>query len=195
MQIELEDVGGVPHQALFKAVDVVKAQLPDVFSRLAGREALGVEKPRMHPHNQDLFVIRAVEHADLTLGRQVAARPPQEMVAHLLFVGRRKAVDHTALRVHARKHVPDQTVLARGVGPLQDDEKGVFGACPQDTLGFCQVCNILAQGRARLGLVLELGAGFGPVVVQANLVARPDQIWAVITVRCGRHTALSEGER
>ena len=44
VQIELEDLGGVAHQALFKAVDIVKAQLPDVLSGLAGREALGVEK-------------------------------------------------------------------------------------------------------------------------------------------------------
>ena len=79
----------------------------------------------MHAHDEHLFVVGAVEDADLAARRHPLRVAPQVVVVELF--GRRdlEAVHGDALRVHAAHHVPDDAVLAGGVETLDDDEQGV----------------------------------------------------------------------
>src|SRR5438552_9027688 len=121
---ELEHARAVAVQVALEVSDRFVALLPRVAFAASVGNAFAAQDLRVHAHDQDLLVVRAVEDADTpALGEQARAAP-QEIVLQLLGARVLEAVDLAALRVHAGHHVLDHAVLARGVHGLEDDQQG-----------------------------------------------------------------------
>src|SRR5207249_2538104 len=122
---ELEHARAVAVQVALQVRDRLVALLPRVVFAAPVGNAFAAQDLRVHAHDQDLLVVRAVEDADTpALGEQARAAP-QEIVLQLLGARVLEAVDLAALRVHPGHHVLDHAVLARGVHGLEDDQQRV----------------------------------------------------------------------
>src|SRR6266849_626702 len=117
MQEKLEDDCAVALEMLFKLIDVFKSTLPERTSTL-GWEFLPVEKFRMDPHYQYLFIVRAVEYADSSSRRQRLRVPPQEIVLHFLLRRLLEAEHLATLRIDSAHDMFDQAVFSGGVHAL-----------------------------------------------------------------------------
>ena len=80
----------------------------------------------MHPLDQYVFVVAAVEDHHFALRRGLLVNAPQKIVVHLLF--RRLFPSDRAQPegVAGTEHVAHGTVLTAGIHPLQDDQDGVL---------------------------------------------------------------------
>ena len=76
----------------------------------------------VHAHHQHIFVMRAVEDADVTEFGRALVDAPQEIVGELLFRRLLESGDAAALGIHAFDDVPADAVLAGGVDALQHDQ-------------------------------------------------------------------------
>ena len=108
----------------------------------------------MHAHDQHLLIVRAVEDTDPAALRQVACRPPKEIVLQLGCTGMLVAEDLTPLRVHPRHDVPDRAILACRVHCLEDDQHSMFGGCIVELLQLAQLPGVL--GKQLLIIVFRL---------------------------------------
>ena len=80
--------------------------------------------------------------------------PPQEIVSSFFLAGHLKRVGAAALRIHLAQYLPNQSVLARRVGSLQNNQKRLLAfdkhpilQCANLTVGF---------SRERFGVILRL---------------------------------------
>jgi hypothetical protein len=99
----------------------------------------------MHPDDQHLLVIRAVENADpAALGQRLHAAP-KKIVVQLFRRRMLERINLAALRIDPRHDVLDRAVFSRRVHRLKDDEQrpGVVGI--ELLLGLAQRRNILRQ--------------------------------------------------
>ena len=76
----------------------------------------------VHPDDQHVLVVAAVEDADAPLGRQRLADPPQEVVLQLLLGRRLERGDPHALGVDQADGVPEHAALPGGVHALQHQQ-------------------------------------------------------------------------
>src|SRR3984885_16077793 len=77
----------------------------------------------MHPGDEDVFVMRAVEDADHAERRHRLVDAPQEIVGEL---GRRRLLEargDNPLRIDGPKDAADRAVLAARVDALEHDEQ------------------------------------------------------------------------
>ena len=86
----------------------------------------------MHPHDQHVLVVRAVEDADEALARRSAIDAPKEIVGKLFDAGLLERRHLAALRIEALHHVADRAVLAGRVHALQHQQQraAAFGVKP-----------------------------------------------------------------
>ena len=126
MQEEFDDPGAVPVEVLLEVHDGAIPSLPDgpVVAQL-GRESLAVENLRMHAGDQHLLVIGPVEDADVPPFRQAVRRAPEKIMSQLLGARRLEAENLAALGIDAGHHMLDGAILARGIHPLKDNQKGI----------------------------------------------------------------------
>src|SRR6476659_2718000 len=132
--------------------DVLVALLPNVLGEELLRQALAIEKLRVHAHHQHLLVIGAVEDAEMPAPGQHERRPPQKIVIELERARRLEGMHVATLRVDLAHHVLDHAVLARGVEALEyhEDCPLVLGIEPLLQLGE----TLGSFGEQRLGLAL-----------------------------------------
>jgi len=129
VQKELANQDAAPEQVALEGVDVLEPLRPDARGHDGGRKPLDVQQPRVDPHDEDLFVVGAVEDADAPALGQAAGRPPEEIVREV-FGRRRLEREHlAALRVHARHHVFDRAVFSRRVHGLEDEQQRPRALC------------------------------------------------------------------
>ena len=81
-----------------------------------------IRYPPMDVGNQHVLVIRAVEDADLALGRRFLMHAPEEIMPQFLQRGSFEGHDFAALRTHTGHHILDRPVLAADIHSLQHDE-------------------------------------------------------------------------
>ena len=77
----------------------------------------------MHPDDEHLLVVGAVEDPDHPAGRQPDGRTPQVVVVALELRGDLERGHLDPLRVHAAHHVADRPVLPGRIHCLEDDEQ------------------------------------------------------------------------
>ena len=77
----------------------------------------------MDAHHHHLFIIRAVENADVPAGWQADRRAPEEVMVEFVRARRLERVNLAALRIDAAHHVLDDAVLAGCVHALQHYEQ------------------------------------------------------------------------
>ena len=80
------------------------------------------EQLRVDAHDQDLFVVRAIEDADAAAFRQVLEGPPEKVVVEVLGAGLLERRHLAALGVDARHDVLDGAVFAGGVQRLKNQQ-------------------------------------------------------------------------
>lgn len=100
---------------------------------------------------------------------------PQKIVSALFGRWLSKRVHVYALRVHARHHVFDRTVLASRVHPLEHDKEGVAVLCIQTVLQFRQPHDVVAQLFDGVVLALEVARVSGIEVLERKALAGRDQ--------------------
>src|ERR1700722_16851073 len=91
---ELDHTGAASIQMVLEGVDVLVPSLPKVRTGLGpGWEMLWGQQFGVHPDDQDLLVVRAVEDPDPPPLGQYLAATPEEVVAELLGRGLLEGVD------------------------------------------------------------------------------------------------------
>ena len=108
-----------------------------------------VEKFRVDPDNQDLFIVRAVENPDVAPPRQDPGIPPQVIMIEFFCAGHLETRDLDTLGVHTGHHVLDRTVFTRCIQSLQDDQQGIGILGIQLVLLFCQQPDPLCESSPR----------------------------------------------
>jgi hypothetical protein len=101
----------------------------------------------MHPHHENLFVVRTVEDADAAALWNLRGVTPKEVVRQLFGRGLFEGADVASLRVHARHDVLDRAVLAGSLHRLEDDEHRP---------GILRVEDILLHGQPRGAALQQL---------------------------------------
>src|SRR5581483_7206467 len=123
MQEELDDGGAVARQVTLEMPDVAGALLPDAARDQPGRNPLVVEELRVHAHDDQFLVVRAIEDADPPAFGKRADRAPQVVVVELLHRRLLERMDLAPFGVDAGHHVLDRAVLAGGVDRLEDQQQ------------------------------------------------------------------------
>src|SRR5271170_2087427 len=110
---ELDDERVVGPQLPLEIVDQIIALRPNLFGH-----------DLVHPRNQHVFIMGAVENYHLAVSGSLTMNAPEEIVSQLLR-GRLLEADYrTSLRVHPIDHVTADAVLAGGVDSLEHDQYG-----------------------------------------------------------------------
>src|SRR5439155_26601071 len=77
----------------------------------------------MHADDENFFVIRAIENADLAARRDALVGAPEILVVQFFVAGRLERVDVAALRIHAGHYVFDGAVFPAGFIALKINRK------------------------------------------------------------------------
>jgi hypothetical protein len=121
----------------------------------------------VHPHDQHVLVVGAVEDDHLPLGRGMLMGPPQEVVGGLEAARLLEADGDCPLGIHAAEEVAHHPVLAARIERLQDHEQGLVPVGIEQVLKPVHARDLLRDlGQRRLVRpVLALEAGIDLVQV------------------------------
>src|ERR1700737_138517 len=108
----------------FKTPDIFEAFAPEIFGEQRWGNFLALQHLRVHAHDEHLFVIRAVENADVSALGKIKRGSPEKVMLQLRFRRNLKGIDLTAPRIDPRHHMLDSTVLARRVHALENEQNG-----------------------------------------------------------------------
>ena len=149
----------------------------------------------MTSRRDDVFVVRAVEDADVAARRQRVVDAPEEVVRELGRRRRLERLDVAALRIQTGEHAPDRAVLARRVEALQHEQHRAGALGVEAPLQHAQP--IGEPGQLLLGLALfdaepvvgrpareiRLGSGLDPArVAHGGTVVSPVRVQASLHV-------------
>src|SRR5262249_40040646 len=124
------------------------------------------EKFRMDTYDEGLFVVAAVENADVTAIWKALHAPPEIIVIQVLGGGRLEGKNLTALRVDTGHDVLDGAILAGGVHGLKNKEQAPFVLRIKHVLQFRKRVNADFHGLLDARLVLGLESqGFAGIKV------------------------------
>src|SRR5208282_4885529 len=104
---ELPDDDAIAPQVMLVRVDIGEAFIPDVRGDERRRRPFALEQLLVHAHDENLFVVGAVEDADSAALGDALGGPPEEVVIE--FFGRRllERINLASLRIDAGHHVLD----------------------------------------------------------------------------------------
>src|SRR5690606_15331980 len=92
----------------------------------------------MHPRNQNIFIMRAVENAKFSpLGKR-EVMPPQIIMLFFQRSGSFKTMNHHSARIEILNNLTNQTILPSSVHSLKADQNGIFSMCIKRILNFAQ---------------------------------------------------------
>src|SRR5664279_6553384 len=125
----------------------------------------------MHSYHQHIFIVRAVEDGNRSLGRSMWMNPPQEIMLQIFGCRPLETRDGCSLGIHCRHHVVNRTVLTGGVEGLQHYQQRMLFLgvqqmlLPADALAvllsFCR-CLLLCEVLAFVGSVNLAEPDFAP---------------------------------
>ena len=169
VQEELEDARVVLGEALLESVDALVAARPDLLRHQV-----------MHPHDQHVLVVGAVEDRDLAARRRAPVHAPQEVVRGLLRRGLPEWDHPASLRIHRGEDVVDRPVLAAGVHRLEAHEEGMAPLGVEQVLKRAQpllaALDLLERLLVLLVAVLEAGVEVLERELASGLHAEPIEI-------------------
>src|SRR5262249_16682119 len=122
-QEELQNDGPLPREVVLEASDVGEPLVPDALAHEPRGKPLPLQDLLVHAHDEDLFVVGAVEDANAAALRKALNVAPQEAVAGIRGGGLLEGGNLTSLRIPARHDVLDRAVLAGGVHRLEDEQQ------------------------------------------------------------------------
>ena len=140
----------------------------------------------MDPNDEHLLVVGTVEDPDPPALGKPGCRAPEKVVLELLGARLLEAEDLTALRIDPGHDVPDRTVLAGRVHPLEDQQERISVGRVVEALERAQLGDVFSQQfpivlvrrgggvDARRPLVeVDLVSGSDPEVVRVDLHLDP----------------------
>src|SRR5215469_12528949 len=165
VQEELEDDGSLPAQVFLEVINVAEPLGPDAPGHARSGQPLLIEDVRVHPHDQDLLVIGAIEDTDSTALREAVRVAPEEVMTELL--GRRllEGEDLDALRIDSGHHVFDRAVLAGRVHALEDQQQRPTVLRVEQVLFLGQPFGATLQQLGRLALGQLQAAGVSRIEI------------------------------
>jgi hypothetical protein len=102
------------------------------------------------------------------------------MVADFLAVGSSESDHSASLGIQASKNMPNDSVFARGIHPLQDHQERSLAACKEAFLCLLKLGQVLLQGVEPLVLAIELIASLRCDFGQSQRIAFLDSEFFVI---------------
>ena len=75
----------------------------------------------MHPHNQNIFIVRAVENTDLPLLWERLVDTPQVIMPTFRTIGSLKRSHHSGQWIERFHHVTNRSIFAPGINALQNN--------------------------------------------------------------------------
>ena len=129
----------------------------------------------MYPHDQDVFVVRAIEDDNFALARHLRFHPPQEVMRQF-FRARFFEVRHiAAIGIHRTDDVLDYTVLAGGIEALQAHKHRALAFGEKALLQLTDLFAKFADPRESVFLV-SLSVVVGVEIRKMHLLAWRDTI-------------------
>src|ERR1700758_102635 len=138
MQKEFQNLDLILGKVSFKPIDLAISSFPNFL----GNEFV-------HPHDQNIFVLRTIEDADRAFFRYCLVNTPKEVVGQLFAIWYLKRGHRTALRTDTGHHVANGSVFASSIHALQNDQKCAF------FFGVEQILQIIEALEGFLELVLS----------------------------------------
>src|SRR5271170_3706414 len=176
MEEELANHRAVTRHVALEAANVFEALVPDVLGYERRRKHFGGKSLGMHSHDQHLFVIRAVEDADVAALRQMFGGAPEEIV--LQFGLRRdfERVDLAAFGVHSRHDVLDGAIFTGCIHGLEDQQNSPMVLGVESGLQILEAVGVFLQ--LILGLIdrMQMAGVCGIEVFQAEILAVVDAV-------------------
>jgi hypothetical protein len=164
VQEELADQHAVARQVAFECADVLVAVVPDILAEKLRWQLLGGQVFGVHLHGEHLLVVTAIEDADAPALGQVPQAAPQVVMVELFRARRLVRVHLAALRIDARHHVLDRSVLPRSVHGLEHQQDRPAILRVEHVLQFGERLDADGQALDSLRLVLRTQlAGVGRV--------------------------------
>src|ERR1700689_1682488 len=143
MEEELEDTGAVTVEMLLQVDDGTIPLLPDgLLVEQLSRKPLTAENLRMHPNDEHLLIVRAIENADPPSFRQMAGGAPKKIVLQLLGARLLETENFAALRIDPGHDVPDGAVLAGSIDPLKNQQQRLAIVRVVKLLQRAQILNV-----------------------------------------------------
>ncbi len=137
---ELEDADAVTVEIVLEADDVAVAVAPEVFvSGVLVRKHLRGQDGRHGFGDEDLFIVGAIEDADMATYGQAFGGAPEKVMGEFLPAGLFEAVDHTALGVDAAHDVADGPVFAGGIHALKNQQQRITSVGVKHPLALVQL--------------------------------------------------------
>jgi hypothetical protein len=132
---QLHDPRAVAVQVMLECIYVLVTSAPQFFAGGGPRrKILPGQDLGMDPHDENLFVVRAVEYPDAPAFGQCIRAPPEKVVLELERGRLLERGDLAALRIDPGHHVLDGAVLAGSIERLEDDEQRVPLSCVEQFL-------------------------------------------------------------
>jgi hypothetical protein len=129
----------------------------------------------VHAHDQDLFVVRAVEDADAPAFGQALDVAPHEVVVEVFPRGLLEREHLASLRIDARHHVLDGAVLAGRIHRLEQKQQGPAVLRVGHVLLFREPLGAASEKFGRLALAQLQAAGVSRIdAVEAKALALGD---------------------
>ncbi len=157
---DLDHPGADRGQVGFELVDELVAGPPDL---LRGQ--------LLHPDDEDVLVVGAVEDHHVALGRRAPVDPPQEVVGQLVLRGHAERHHLGAGRVQPGEEVLDGAVLAARVDGLEDDEERLLVFGEEPLLEAAEPVVEVGEGLGRRGLRRHAVGAAGVDLGEVDLVA------------------------
>ena len=123
MQKKFDNPGAVAMEMPFKIGDGLVALFPNcLLINQLFRDSLAVQNLSVDASDEHLFVIGAIEDADLSARGQIAYGAPQEVMIQFLPCWLFETVNFTTLRINPGHHMFDGAVFSRRVHRLKDQK-------------------------------------------------------------------------
>src|SRR5215471_14988527 len=175
MQKELEDDRPLSSKVILEMRDVGEPLIPDFLADVRRGQPLATEDLGVHAHDQDLFVVRAVEDADAPALGQALDVAPHEVVLEVFPRGLLEREHLASLRIDSRHHVLNGAVLARRIHRLKHKQQGPAVLRVEHVLLFREPLGAASEKFGRLALAQLQAEGISRIdAVQAKALALGD---------------------
>jgi hypothetical protein len=182
---EFADDDPIAREVSLGVTNVFEAFFPDSFGNEFGWNFLPREQFGVDAHDENVFVVAAVEYADVAAIGQDLEATPKVVVIEFLGGRRLEGIDLATLRIDAGHDVFDGTVLAGGVHGLEDEEQGPFVLGIEPVLEIAEEFDAAGEGFFGAGLIFitELQCVAGIEIFQVKLFAVINPEWVGYLLR------------
>jgi hypothetical protein len=153
-------------EMVFEIDNRTEPPIPDfVFMQQLLWDVFVLQKLRVYSDDENLFVVRTIEDADVPALRQAPDGSPKEVVLQFFGAGFLETEYPTALRVYARHHVPDSAILPGRIHALENQQNGITVRGVEHALQRTEFLDVALNNGIVFSLrFIDVRASRGPLV-------------------------------